>query len=192
MLGITSLFFAEPSNAQSKIRIDEKSNLREICGFSFPKNSQLVVTANRILESSLKNRIDNDRYNACPFYIYLKYHNQTAKIDFNNQMMLQDIKESSGYPLYFGTFVYENKNWHSLTPSYEKNSKIAFNESIKGILVTNTFFKEKNKDFCVDALWINEEKWMITSLCNKSKERVIAFREIFKEVYSLNFTTQKK
>ena len=74
------------------IRIDFQSKQRTICGFTFAAVKDLAIVAKPISENSLKNRIDNERFDACPYWVDLTYQGLTMRLDFSRDIALDHIK----------------------------------------------------------------------------------------------------
>src|SRR5438128_2008308 len=93
---VSFVFFAGYSCAQdvtpAQITLDFQSKHRTICGFTFSAVKDLVVVAKRISEETLRTRVDNERYNACPYNVELTYKRIPIRLDFSYDVTLERIR----------------------------------------------------------------------------------------------------
>jgi hypothetical protein len=167
--------------AQEDYRIDEKSQKRSVCGLSFAKVPGLVINVVKISESALKNRIDNERYNACPYWVTLNYQGLKLKIDFANDYLLNEVRNFEGgneAELNFGVFKYDKDGWHDRSGVYENvKEPIVVKDSEHSIFVVGNGVRKGaipgSLENCIGVLVVGNDVYAGGGIC-KTKCSVLA------------------
>ena len=84
-----------------------------VCGISFPESSSLEIRATPIDLSSIRDRISQERFNACPYEVELKMADNSIMMDFSGNASLRAYTDArrTSTPLYLGAWQYDGKNW---------------------------------------------------------------------------------
>jgi hypothetical protein len=183
----------DTAHAQKHIRIDEKSEQRSVCGLFVGRQPGLVINASRISESSLHNRIDNERYNACPYWVTLKYQAQTMRLDFSSPSTLQDIRnfDASSTIMDSGFFTYDGTTWQGDSNVFDNDkSQISTHESPDSMLVIGNMLRKldsKKFDYCINILVIGNERSAGGGVCAANKSTLAPLLKLFKNESVLSF-----
>jgi hypothetical protein len=178
---IFSLFFLYCGSSISSTLTEKREN---ICGVIVKQDSEIKFEKKIIDKFELKNRVDNERFNACPYKVTMTYKDTAIKIDFNKNKTLQNLNkaDSSGEQLDFGAWRYELGSW-TLEPdvfgSETKTSVSAVNEVDNGLILVDSATRISGKDpqKCIVLSFIWQQAWAAGIACG-SKIDSEDFRKI--------------
>ena len=148
--------------------------LTEICGLVISNRFGTSVSTEPILESSLKNRVDSERFNACPYWATLKAGKLKTRIDFSSKPTQEDLAENSGTDIYVGGFVFEGGEWvmHDDFSKPDKSVKITvYKNDMTTFVLANRYRKESN-DTCIDFVAIGPSRSAMGGGCSKSESEL--------------------
>lgn len=99
IVGITALlififnFSLAKAATSPETKIVLASGQQSICGFKFAPVGNLVVVRRLMRKENLRNRVDNERHDACPYNIELKYKGISVRLDFSRDVTLQRLRD---------------------------------------------------------------------------------------------------
>jgi hypothetical protein len=176
---------AEPMSAQ--VKLDYLSRQRTICDFSFAAVKDLVVVAKPISVDSLRTRVDNERYNACPYNVELRYKGISMRLDFGTDITLERVRNSAEDGFVRTAFFLQNENgWGAVGDDTEiEPDGIAVHEN-KDVLALSAVLRRKNKgaekqDFCFSVDVIAEKKYVSGAVCRPEKSELQPIDKLFRE-----------
>ena len=181
--------------AQNHIAIRPFSTQRTVCGLVFPENDKLSIDAFKINEGSLRNRIDNERYDACPYNVIVKVGKVKLRLDFKRTPTFEDVQSQSAesLPLYFGAVQYANAVWSMVGDEINSEHPAPYVETseIHGGLFVSVKFMRKSartnidpsiKETCHSVTLIGKTVWAGGFFCGKKETDLSQFSEIFSKI----------
>jgi hypothetical protein len=185
------VFFAGYSCAHGatpgQITLDFQSKQRAICGFSFNAVKDLVVTAKPISEDSLRTRVDNERYNSCPYNVELTYKHILVRLDFSADVTLERIRNSADDGFVRTGFFRKNENgWEAAGEDIKiEEAGIAVQEEKRSLALSAIFRRTnqntKKQDFCFDVDVIGEKKYLTGAVCRPLKSELELIDQLFRK-----------
>lgn len=164
--------------ADNPIRIDAESAQRNVCDLHVARMRGLVGEVSAILSESLRSRVDNERYNACPYRVTLEYQGVNLNIDFSNAFALQDILNYDGaIGISTGYFVFNEKGWHAENGGLVNGAEdIVIDERKGGLTIMGSFarrgIKSTMTEYCVGIAAIGKIGFATTGICSTDKTAV--------------------
>jgi len=188
-----SILHNEHAVASTAGDLNTKKNFREICGFRFASIAGMKMVTKRISPDSLHNKIDNERYNACPYKVTVTYLRVSFDLDFGNDVTLDAIKKWEGYPnVNAGVFEYGDSGW--IAPSDNltiRKSDIAVRNQRNGIVVSGIFSRKLNpefkSDFCFGISAIGMDGYLADLECRPTKQALQPINDLFKKAAVISF-----
>jgi len=167
------------------IKIDFQSQQRTLCGFTFLAVKDLVIEAKPILENALKNRSGNERFDACPYWVNLKYKAVSMRVDFSRDVTLNQIKNlAENDSVKTGLFAYEDGGWKVDAMNLDiGKGKIAVHEKAASVavsgVVTRQIINTSEHDYCFGLVVISADKYMIGTVCKPTINQLESFEKLF-------------
>jgi hypothetical protein len=179
--------------APAQIKIDLQSERRAICGFAFSAVKDMVVVAKPIPEGSLRTRIDNERYDACPYTVILKYKGVPIPLDFSRDVTLERVRNSGEEgPARTAYFTYDESGWGAAgddidiaradMTTHEKAGSVG----VSGIL-KRKIQNSRQEDFCFAVVVIGADKYLAGAVCRPKKSTLEPFAALFSKEPIISF-----
>lgn len=170
-----------------QITLDDLSKQRTICGFTFASVKGLSVVAKSIPESSLRTRVDNERYDACPYKVQLTYQGLGIPLDFGRDVNLERVRNAAGGDFVRMAFFRQSENgWVAAGEDIEvEQGGIAVHEG-KSSLALSAIFRRKPQtanaqDFCFSIDVIGGEKYLSGAVCRPMMSELEALDRLFRK-----------
>jgi hypothetical protein len=170
-----------------RVTIDFQSKQRLICGFEFAPVKDLVVVAKRILEQSLRTRIDNERYAACPFNVVLTYKGIDVRLDFSRDVTLSRIRaQGDEDPVQVAFFRHSESGWAAVGSDVDIAGKgILIRESDASLSVSAILRRvrrdSEKPDFCFNINVIGAQKFLSGATCRPKMQELEKLDTIFRD-----------
>jgi len=179
--------FADVKAQRSEeVMMDYHSKQRVICGFHFAAVKGVVVVARRIQEDSLMGRVDNERFVACPYNVFLRYGENKVRLDFSSDVTVDKIgSQNESGPIRVGFFQRSENGWEGTGDDvHTLRHEIAVREGevslmLSGI-VKRQIQKSKRHDFCFRLSVIGKKKYLTGATCRQTKSELNNIDEIFR------------
>jgi hypothetical protein len=157
-----------------------------VCGLTVAKKPGLTVDIKKITDVPRFSRESNLHYNACPYYVTLKYQKLRIQFDFSNDQTLDDINNFATYSLNslsFGVLNYDEKGWRVAKGYYYgENPEITINKSQNSIFVISEFNRKDEHSNslknCIDILIVGNERWAIGGICTEDKSKLAQIKPL--------------
>lgn len=169
------------------VRIDFQSKQRTLCGFTFAAVKNLVIVAKPIAENSLKNRIDNERFDACPYWVDLTYKGLTMRLDFSRDVTFDHIKNiAENRSVSVALFAYDADGWRAESADLEiAKDAIVVQETGAGLAVSGILRRQikgaNAHEFCFGLVVIGAENYMIGMTCKPQRNQVASLGAVFRD-----------
>jgi hypothetical protein len=193
VIAIFFFFVAGTSTASSVTNVSVKKEFREICGFRFARIAGMKMITRKISTDSLRNRIDNERFNACPYKVNIHYLGFSFDLGFGGDVTLDLIENREGYRrLYAGVFEYGDNGW--VAPS--DNLTIGKNDitvrSLRNGVVVSGIFSRKNNpglspDYCFGLSAVGKDGFLTAMECRPTKRELQPIDDLFKKSVVISF-----
>jgi hypothetical protein len=180
-------YFCAHAATPAKITLDFQSKQRKICGFTFNAVKDLVVVAMPISEESRRTRVDNERYDACPYNVELTYRRILIRFDFSNDVTLGRIRNSADDGFVRTAFFRQDENgWEAAGEDVKiEKSGIAVHQNQRSLalsaILRRTIQNSKKQDFCFNVDIIGEKKYLTGAVCRPAKSELEAIDKLFRE-----------
>lgn len=182
------LFFqmAGATASSREVKIDFQSKQRSLCGFTFSPVKDLVIVAKPISENSLKNRIDNERFDACPYWVDLKYKGLTMRLDFSREVTLDRINNlAENHSVSLAFFAYDTDGWRAESEDLKiKKDEIIVHEKDTGLAVSGVLKRQPKDasahDFCFGLVVVSADKYLIGMECKPKRNQVESLGAVFR------------
>jgi hypothetical protein len=188
MIILSILAFAMTTSratAFSETRIDFAARQRTICDFTFAPVDNMVVIGKPIREKDLKNRVDNERYDACPYTVEIYYKSISVRVDFSRDITLQTLKElGQDDSVSTAFFRYNSDGWTAagddivIPPSEITTHEKANSLTVSGV-VRRKNQKTKKDDFCFGLMVIGEENYLTGAVCRRTDAELEPLKALF-------------
>lgn len=169
----------------SEIRIDSRASQREICGFKFASVENLAVVGKPIRKENLRNRVDNERYDACPYNVEIYYKGTLLRVDFSRDLTLQSLRHiGNDESVTTAFFRYSVDGWTAagsdiiIAPTEITRHERADSLAVSG-LVRRKIENTKKEDFCFSLAVIGEEKYLTGAVCRPTNAELEPLRRLF-------------
>jgi len=169
----------------SEIRIDSRASQREVCGFKFASVENLVVVGKPIRKEDLRNRVDNERYDACPYNVEIQYKGTSLRVDFSRDVTLQSLRDiGNGESFTTAFFRYSVDGWTAagsdiiIAPTEITTHEKADSLAVSG-LVRRKIENTKKEDFCFSLAVIGEEKYLTGAVCRSTNAELEPLKILF-------------
>ena len=182
IFGIATLSFASggPENFQ-------RLKVYEICGFRFVAPQPLVVLKSSIRPSTLRTRVDNERYEACPYDVTMLYGQLKIRLDFSRDIVLEQITNfDEDTPVRIAYFRYYREGWHSADKDIELESKDISTLRTPGVLTVSGILTRKNPDtekvdYCFSVVSVAADKYVTGAVCAVKKGDLDPLGRLFRK-----------
>jgi hypothetical protein len=177
----------------AQVKIDSESTHRTVCGFKFAPVKHLTVLAGRIPEASLRTRIDNEQYDACPYNVNMKYKGIPIDLEFGRGITLADIKNyDRDSTIRTAYFVFDENGWGAAGDNIDiKKSDIVTQENERSLavfgIVGHRILNTKEQDFCFSLVVIGEDKYLTAAVCRPAKDTLGALVALFTQQPVITF-----
>lgn len=160
----------------------------EFCGIVFPEINGLAIDATLLPDSFATSRVNQERYNACPYAISMKLQGVAMNLDFSGNVTLADINNAhvSG-TLHLGPWQYDGNEW-KLDPdvfSIPTGLTSVFVRSIDGGVLLSAeasrrsiYNPEKFSDSCFHLALVGATGWAGGMTCSSSSSALAPFRKL--------------
>jgi hypothetical protein len=168
-----------------RIQINDRSEIRDVCKLEFPAVKGLTVEANLAPPSAYNSRINNERYEACPYDVKIRYAGQIMRMDFGNDFDLKSIRNyRPSMRVNSGFFVYDGQGWAGQNDTLQDAvNKIRVTEGDNSIIVTGLLHRRnensKFEDYCYAITVVHEEGYATAGICSEKKEKLMRWQELF-------------
>lgn len=158
-----------------------------VCGFMFAPTKGLKVTVMPISPRALKNRVDNERYEACPYKVTVKYDKVVMQIDFSQEINLESLREADqDGPVRAGYFQYDKNGWRSADENIKiKKDEISTVETPGSVTVSGTLTWENQhagqRGYCFSVVAISREKYATGAVCREKADQLNNIRNTFRK-----------
>ena len=178
-------------NNAAGFEINDSSRHRAVCNVKFEKINGLVIKVKKIQRSTLRSRIDIERYEACPYNVLIKYAGRTISLDFINSVNGGRLNIDSVYnynpliPVLAGNFIYDGEKWETnMDGGVDPNgTKINVQHLKKSIDVRGASHGHDLgtglEYFCYGLSIINRGGIAATAICSRQREDVIPWQKLF-------------
>jgi hypothetical protein len=176
MAAICMLLIFATVNASEYVRVDAESSARGICGLTIAKVRGLVLEARAIPPDSAQSRVDNDRFDACPYQVLLHYAGKTMSLDFSREFALGDVRKYDGsVEIKAGYLSFDDEEWSIASDMLaSEDARMLVHDSESSLFVAGSFRRklliEGKTDFCVAIAVIGRKRYAVSSLCGADKE----------------------
>jgi hypothetical protein len=170
-----------------------KKYFREVCGFRFAKINGIKITRHQISTDSLRNRIDNERYNACPYKIRVSYLGLVLDLGFGQDVALDAISRWDEYlGLNTGVFEYGRDGWvapfdNPTIPQSDINVK----KSRDGVVVSGIFSRKGSppikSDYCFGLSAVGKDGFLTAMECRPTRRELQPINDLFKNAVVISF-----
>lgn len=154
-----------------------------ICGIVFPQATTLLVTAARLPSSFAKNRVNQERYEACPYRVTIRFNGIAIPVDFSHSTNLEDVLavEREGGELHFGAWNLESGRWRLNSEVFDDSQYVVepTRRGIKGglLLYSVAIRRPANQpadlpDYCFHLTWIGRSRWSAGMACNLTQGQI--------------------
>lgn len=192
IFAVMVLPFIDNANASS-IKPESGKYGYDVCGFHFKKFSHLSLTKHVIAEDSLRNRTDNDRFNACRYKVFVSYFNIPFELGFGENVTTEAVRRWSEFAdIYTGLFRYDGNQWEG--PSDKRNIqpyKIFVRNTSTGIVISGLFTRKSNPskvpDYCFGMSAIGKKRFLTAWVCHPKKQELIPLEELFRKNVVISF-----
>lgn len=173
------------NSASSEVNPGSKNNQPDICGFKFAAISDLKVVVTPISPASLRNRVDNERYSACPYIVNVNYGQVAIRVDFGRDINFERLKNADQYgPVRTAFFRYDENGWGSAGEDITiRNDEISIFETLSGVTVSGVLTREnqqtRKKDYCLSVLAIGREKYANGAVCKTERTQLDKIMDVF-------------
>lgn len=72
---------------------DDGARTVEVCGVVFPKSPTIILMVAPLPESFANSRVNQERYDACPYTVVIKLAASSMNLDFSDQVTLRDVEQ---------------------------------------------------------------------------------------------------
>lgn len=174
-------------------KYDSKRSYYEICDFRFERVGNLVLTSRAMSQELLRSRVENERYNACPFKVNVKYFGISFDIGFGQSVTLDTVEhwdEQIGVDT--GIFQYEQEGWEGVGNGIEIEKSDIFVRNVKaGIVVSGIFRRENgvgNKlDYCFGVSAIGKDRYLTGLVCRPTRQALKQINDLFRKNTVISF-----
>jgi hypothetical protein len=156
-----------------------------VCGFKFAAVNGLAVTATPISKKSLRTRIDNERYDACPYNVEITYGEVRLRLDVSRDVTLERVRDSDEESSVRTAFFRHGEGgWEAIGDdvSIEKDDMATHESkhsmSLSGVLRRRSRDASK-QDFCFSLDVIGEEKYLSGAVCRSRKQELEPMKVLF-------------
>lgn len=165
---------------------------REICGFKFMRQRDMSVTTKKISSDSLKNRVDNERYNACAYEVKLKIQNFEFDLGFGEDITLDRLKNWTNYfGLSAGFFRYDKDGWEASDENVKiEKSNISVKKLKGGVIVSGVALRinqGQESDYCFSFAAISKERYLTSWVCRPRKQDLQVIDDLFRNHVLISF-----
>jgi hypothetical protein len=174
------------ANELPGFQIDSKSARRTVCNVTFEKIPGLVVVARKIKKSTLTSRVDNERYEACPYKVLIQYAGRKADLGFIGTVTLDSVTHYSPViPVHTGFFLYDGKTWHSILDDVSDNRHSSIKvQNFKDSMVVSGPTSGRDlgtgiQYFCYGFALINRRGVATTGECSERSEDITPWQQLF-------------
>ena len=193
---LLQICIVENSIASTKNDVRGKKHSREICGFRFANIAGMKMTTRPISTDSLRNRIDNERFNACPYKVIVRYMGISFDLDFGSDVTLDSVRKREGYrKVNTGVFEYGEDGW--VTPSDNRTirkSDITVRNFRNGVVVSGIFLRKNNSeltpDYCFGISAIGRSGYLTDLECQPTKQALQPINDLFKRSVVISFPNE--
>ncbi|CAN7642330.1 hypothetical protein LJR289_004851 [Pseudoduganella sp. LjRoot289] len=146
-----------------------------VCNIAVAKVEGLSIVAKKIPASSLRTRIDNERYAACPYKVELRYKNTSMAIDFGRAFSYSDVKTfDPAFPVNTGYFILDESGWHGESAdSGNRADAIFVRDSGESSYVSGLYARQdmntKKRDYCFAMALIAADGFATSGICSASR-----------------------
>lgn len=135
-----------------------------LCGVKFPQTGEIQVKSMPYPETFLTSRVNQERYDACPYEVTIRSHGVPMRLDFSRSTTLADIDSaiSSGTELQVGSWYFDGEAWRLDNNVFFPLAVPATMKSIDGgVMITATARRRsienfnKSSDFCFNLLLVS-------------------------------------
>jgi len=183
---LLSLFKIDSASSEINPILEKKRS--GVCDFKFAAIEGLEVAKKPISPRVLRNRVDNERYDACPYKVTIEYNQIVMQIDFSRDVNLKGLKEADQYgPVRAGYFQYDENGWGSADENItiEKN-EISAVETLDGVTVSGILTRKNEQtgkeDYCFSVVAIGKEKYATGAVCREKREQLKNISDTFSRV----------
>lgn len=181
LMFIGGLAFAFPKS----VVIDERSTLRNVCQLEFAPVKGLVVEAKLPPAGISGARVNNERYEACPYDIEVKFGGTKMRIDFGIRFDLNAVKNySPAIPVDAGFFVYDGQAWRTQSDAVADVSEpISVTETEHALLVRGLLRRRDPgshvEDYCYALAVVYESGFAVGGVCATTRESLRPWAQLF-------------
>ena len=148
-----------------------------LCNVAFANVKGVEIVATKIPESSLRTRVDNERFAACPYKVELKYKNQSLKVDFGSTFTSEDVRNyDPAFPINTGYFILDEAGWRGESEVAATKNAIEVSESNNAYFVSGSYARAiaggKTSDHCFSMALITKDGFATTGLCSPSRATI--------------------
>ena len=178
-------------SAAAEFKIRPTSIYRAVCNIKFDRVDGLVVNVKKIQQSTLKSRINIERYRACPYDVQIEYAGRSLSVDFTNALNGERLTADSVYnydpatPVYVGSFIYDGEKWKTNMGEGvdAKSTLIKVRRRKKSIDVRGPIHGHDLgtglEFFCYGVSIINHGGGATTGICSPKREDVTPWQNLF-------------
>lgn len=188
------VIFAFSRNANSaSIKGKSQKTGYDVCGFRFASIGNFSLTKRVISEDSLRNRIANERFNACQYKVFVSYLGIPFELGFGDDVTMESIEQSENFTdIDVGVFHYDENHWTGPTYRPEVHAyKISVRNTSEGIVLSGLFMRKyeisKNPEFCFGMSAIGKKRFLTTWVCRPTKKELIPLEELFRKNVVISF-----
>lgn len=173
------------NSALSEVTSISNRKQPSVCGFSFAAGNELTVTATPISPAALRNRVDNERYDACPYNVFIKINQIAIRLDFGQDINLGRLKSVDEYgPVRTAYFRYDENGWEGAGEDIKiEKDEISKFETPDGVTVSGILMREnqqaRKRDYCFSVLVIGKEKYATGGVCRIERAQLEKIRDMF-------------
>jgi hypothetical protein len=174
---------ADASPAHSKIELQTKQ--RTICGFTFAAMKDMIVVVNPIPKDSLQTRVDNERFDVCPYNVELTYKRISIRLDFSRDVTLDRVRHPDDEGVARTAFFRRGENgWEAAGDDITiERANIAIHESERSLALSGLFGRRiqntQKSDFCFSLDVIGEDKYLTGAVCRSTKGELESVERLF-------------
>jgi hypothetical protein len=193
MLALILMGLNHDTGAVTKKGKQEEKFFREICGYRFSDVGAVKMKVRRISPDSLRNRIDNERYNACPYKIVVSYLGIPVNLYFGQSVTLDAIERWDEYPgVNTGVFEYSRDGWVAPfdNPTISQ-SDINVKNRRNGVVVSGIFSRigslHIKSDYCFGLSAVNKDGFLTAMECRPTRRELLPINDLFKNSTVISF-----
>lgn len=158
-----------------------------LCGIAFPQTGEIHVKATPYTDAFLTSRVNQERYDACPYDVTLSVNGTDMRIDFSRSATLADIESAitSHSEIHFGSWHFDGQTWLLDSSVFFPLDTPAKMKSIEGgVMVTAIATRrlvnnpDAPSDYCFNLLLIGDTGWTDGMTCAPNESGLLSVMKL--------------